>query len=147
MLAELDGPVNDDHPDVSRSHESEWCLSAFPSGLLIWEDVEEDDEPRHLADVRRALTSLSKVVDRRWRAIPVPLPDRRSLGAMANGALNRLVSQRNEVLAAAERRGARNVRVFGSVARGDDEATSDVDLLVDLDDGVSVIGLAVSSAS
>ena len=61
---------------------------------------------------------------------------------MANGAVERLMEQREQVLAVAERRGARNVRVFGSVARGDDGPTSDVDLLVDLDDGVSLIGLA-----
>jgi hypothetical protein len=61
---------------------------------------------------------------------------------MANGAVERLMAQREQVLAVAERRGARNVRVFGSVARGDDGPTSDVDLLVDLDDGVSLIGLA-----
>ncbi len=42
----------------------------------------------------------------------------------------------------AERRHAHNVRVFGSVARGDDHASSDIDLLVDLDDDVSLIGLA-----
>lgn len=61
---------------------------------------------------------------------------------MANRALERLTEQRDEVRAVAERHGARNLRVFGSVARGDDGPTSDVDLLVDLDDGVSLIGLA-----
>jgi hypothetical protein len=34
------------------------------------------------------------------------------------------------------------VRVFGSVARGEDTETSDIDLLVDLDDGVGVVALA-----
>jgi len=72
----------------------------------------------------------------------VPLLDRRSLGAMANRALELLMEQRGEVLAVAGRRGARNLRVFGSVARGDDGPTSDVDLLVDLDDGVSLNALA-----
>jgi hypothetical protein len=43
-----------EHPDVSLTHESGWCLSAFPSGLLIWENVETDDEPRHMAGVPRA---------------------------------------------------------------------------------------------
>jgi hypothetical protein len=38
------------------------------------------------------------------------------------------------VIALAEQRGARNIRVFGSVARGEDTASSDIDLLVDLDD-------------
>jgi len=32
--------------------------------------------------------------------------------------------------------------VFGSVARGDDDAGSDVDLLVELEDGVGLVGLA-----
>ncbi|MEO6533812.1 MAG: nucleotidyltransferase domain-containing protein [Pseudolysinimonas sp.] len=36
----------------------------------------------------------------------------------------------------------RNVRVFGSVSRGEDTAQSDVDLLVDLDDNVSLLDLA-----
>lgn len=54
MLAELDGPEDDEHPDVALTHESEWCLSAFPGGLLVWENVEEDDEPRHMRNVARA---------------------------------------------------------------------------------------------
>ncbi len=44
----------------------------------------------------------------------------------------RLVEHRAEVLALAARRHASNVRVFGSVARGDDRPGSDIDLLVDL---------------
>ncbi len=45
----------------------------------------------------------------------------------------RLSARREAILAAAARRHASNVRVFGSVARGQDTDTSDVDLLVDLD--------------
>ena len=45
----------------------------------------------------------------------------------------RLRSRRTEVLDAARRAGARDVRVFGSVARGDEGPTSDIDLLVDYD--------------
>lgn len=45
----------------------------------------------------------------------------------------RLAERRAAVLAAAQRRHASNVRVFGSVARGVDGPSSDVDLLVDLD--------------
>jgi predicted nucleotidyltransferase len=37
-----------------------------------------------------------------------------------------------DIEALAARRGASNIRVFGSVARGDADSTSDVDLLVDL---------------
>ena len=42
-------------------------------------------------------------------------------------------TSRHQILCAAETFGARNVRVFGSVARGKDTGTSDLDLLVDLD--------------
>ncbi len=40
--------------------------------------------------------------------------------------------KRNEILRIAERHGAQNVRVFGSVARGEAGPDSDVDLLVDV---------------
>lgn len=53
----------------------------------------------------------------------------------------RLRHLRRAIIEAAERRGATNVRVFGSVARGDDTNSSDVDLLVDLRDGVGIVGL------
>jgi hypothetical protein len=45
LVAEFDR-VDSEHPDVSVKHESEWALSAFPSGLLIFENVEAA-EPRH----------------------------------------------------------------------------------------------------
>lgn len=47
--------------------------------------------------------------------------------------LAELRSRREEILAVARARGATRVRAFGSVALGDDSATSDVDLLVDLE--------------
>src|SRR5262245_51203859 len=53
VLAELDGPPDDEHPDVALSHESGWTLSAFASGLVVSENVEADDPPRRLTEVRR----------------------------------------------------------------------------------------------
>ena len=44
--------------------------------------------------------------------------------------------------AAAARHGASNVRVFGSVARGEADAASDVDFLVDFEPGRSLLDLA-----
>jgi hypothetical protein len=55
-----------------------------------------------------------------------------------------LRSHRRAILDAAARHGARNVRVFGSTVRGDAGPTSDVDFLVDIEPGRSlldVIGL------
>jgi predicted nucleotidyltransferase len=44
--------------------------------------------------------------------------------------LDDLRTRRDEILALAEKYGAYNVRVFGSVARGESTSESDVDLLV-----------------
>jgi uncharacterized protein len=41
--------------------------------------------------------------------------------------------RRDTVLQIAARHGASNVRLFGSVARGEERPNSDVDLLIDLD--------------
>lgn len=46
-----------------------------------------------------------------------------------------LRSKRQEILRVATKHGARNVRVFGSVARGEADAKSDIDLLIDLEPG------------
>ena len=50
-------------------------------------------------------------------------------------------NSKSEILAIAERRGARNIRVFGSVARGEGDRANDVDFLVDLDPGRSLLDL------
>jgi predicted nucleotidyltransferase len=49
--------------------------------------------------------------------------------------------RREEILRLAATRGARNVRVFGSVARGDSDERSDIDFLVDLEPGRSLLDL------
>jgi predicted nucleotidyltransferase len=48
------------------------------------------------------------------------------------GVSERIVEKRDQILQIAERHGARNVRVFGSAARGEAAPDSDVDLLVDV---------------
>lgn len=48
----------------------------------------------------------------------------------------------DEITRIAAHRGARNVRVFGSVARGEEDTTSDIDLLVDLDSDRDLLDLA-----
>jgi uncharacterized protein len=45
--------------------------------------------------------------------------------------LDAIRQRRLEILALARKHGATNVRIFGSVLRGDDNPASDVDLLVD----------------
>jgi predicted nucleotidyltransferase len=60
----------------------------------------------------------------------------------AGPSMGELARLRAEILAAAARHGATNVRVFGSVARGDADPASDVDFLVDFEPGRSLLDLA-----
>jgi uncharacterized protein len=60
----------------------------------------------------------------------------------AGPSMAELAGMRAEILAAAARHGASNVRVFGSVARGEADAASDVDFLVDFEPGRSLLDLA-----
>ena len=54
--------------------------------------------------------------------------------------LAELVNQKREdILRIAQRYGARNVRIFGSVIHGEDNAQSDVDVLVNFDSGRSLL--------
>jgi predicted nucleotidyltransferase len=55
------------------------------------------------------------------------------------GIRERVAQKRAEVLRAAARHGARNLRVIGSVARGEARPDSDLDLLVDVDQGRSLL--------
>jgi hypothetical protein len=48
-------------------------------------------------------------------------------------------AKRNEILKVAALHGARNVRVFGSLARGEAREDSDVDFLVDMEPGRSLL--------
>jgi uncharacterized protein len=52
-----------------------------------------------------------------------------------------LKDQREDILRIAAQHGAHNVRIFGSVARGDARPDSDVDLLVELESGRSLLDL------
>lgn len=56
-------------------------------------------------------------------------------------SLAELRARREKILEIAARHGARNLRVFGSVARGDADDGSDVDFLVDMDAGRSLLDM------
>ncbi len=53
-----------------------------------------------------------------------------------------IASQKEQILAIARKNGAYDVRIFGSVARGEARPESDVDFLVKLEDGRSLLDLA-----
>lgn len=54
-------------------------------------------------------------------------------------SIQQIQSQRAAILQLAAKRGARNVRLFGSVARGEAGASSDVDFLVEFEKGRSLL--------
>jgi predicted nucleotidyltransferase len=57
-------------------------------------------------------------------------------------ALEALLKEKREsILYICAKHGARNVRVFGSVARGEADEQSDIDLLVDMEPGRSLLDL------
>ena len=53
--------------------------------------------------------------------------------------------KREDILQIAARHGARNIRVFGSAARGEDRPDSDLDLLVEMESGRSLVDLVALS--
>jgi predicted nucleotidyltransferase len=70
----------------------------------------------------------------------------RRLSVLSGPVGRRLRRRRREVIAAAAAHGVSNLRVFGSVARGQDRPDSDVDLLADLPAGMSLFGLGRAQA-
>jgi hypothetical protein len=44
LILELGEPDDPEHPDVAVQHETGWTLSAFGSGLILWENVEDGPE-------------------------------------------------------------------------------------------------------
>ena len=89
----------------------------------------------------RTLTKLIEATGHHLAIDLVPTSGQR-LGLPATPIGRRLRRRRRAILDVAARHGASNVRVFGSVARGDNTPDSDVDLLVDLDDGVGLLSRA-----
>lgn len=90
------------------------------------------------------LRTLAKLIEATGHQLAfelIPAP-RTQLGLPDTRLGRRLRRRRRALIDMAARRGARNVRVFGSVARGEDTDTSDIDLLVDLDVSVGVVSLA-----
>jgi uncharacterized protein len=57
--------------------------------------------------------------------------------------LDLLKSRREEILALAAKHGVTDVRVFGSVARGEDTPNSDIDLLIDMEKNRSLLDMAI----
>ncbi len=79
-------------------------------------------------------------LERLLRAAGAGLISSRSRDGQRTSRLRRLLHEhRQEILEVAANHHASNVRVFGSVARGEETDRSDVDLLVDMEPGRSLL--------
>jgi uncharacterized protein len=94
------------------------------------------------------LPTLERLLAACGRRLEIQTPPARRPGSVSSvrGRLgpqaDRLRRRRRQLLDAAERHGVSHVRAFGSVARGEATARSDVDLLVDLKPGHTLLDLA-----
>lgn len=62
---------------------------------------------------------------------------------MRSGAdiLERIMAERDRICEISARHGAQNIRIFGSVARGEAKEESDLDLLIDLEPDRSLLDI------
>ncbi len=89
-----------------------------------------------------ALSTLAALVDATGFELTVGLRRQpRRLRALSGPVGRRVYRRRRDLVAAAAAHGLSNLRVFGSVARGQDQPDSDVDLLVDLPPNLGLLGL------
>jgi predicted nucleotidyltransferase/DNA-binding XRE family transcriptional regulator len=89
---------------------------------------------------RRSRTSQAAISEyEAGRRVPEPATLRRILWASRPLPSTVLDQRREAVLEVAERFGVSHVRVFGSVARGEDGPYSDIDLLVRLPAGMRAV--------
>lgn len=90
-----------------------------------------------------SLPTLERLVRAAGCELDITVRDRRpQVQTLGGPAGRKLFERRRKVRDIIARHGMFNVRVFGSVARGEDTVESDVDLLVDVAPGVGLIGLA-----
>ena len=55
--------------------------------------------------------------------------------------IEQVTKKREEIFEIARKHGAKNIRIFGSIARGDTVPGSDIDFLVDMEHGRSLLDL------
>ena len=89
-----------------------------------------------------SIPALARLIDAAGFELTLGLRRSPSHLRRLSGPVGRRVRRhRNDLVAAATALGVSNLRVFGSVARGEDHPGSDVDLLADFPPGLSLSGL------
>jgi predicted nucleotidyltransferase len=95
------------------------------------------------ADHGLTQTEIAQAIGRSQPEVSRLLRIHRAAKFRPSSPLGRLLNKhREEIIAIASEHKASNVRVFGSVARGEDEPSSDIDLLVDLAPDADLLDIA-----
>jgi predicted nucleotidyltransferase/DNA-binding XRE family transcriptional regulator len=95
-----------------------------------------------LPTLERLLSACGRRLQVRAVRATEPSAPSTSLRGQLGPRARELRRRRRRLLDAARGRGVRRVRVFGSLARGEEVPASDVDLLVDLEPGRTLLDLA-----
>jgi uncharacterized protein len=89
-----------------------------------------------------SLPTLARLIDAAGSELVVDIQHQPPQLSRLSGPVGRQVRRkRRDLVAAAAAHDVTNLRVFGSVARGEDRPDSDVDLLADLPPGMGLLGL------
>jgi uncharacterized protein len=89
-----------------------------------------------------SVPTLARLIEATGFELTLGLRELPSRLRQLSGPIGRRVRRhRHDLVAAAAAHGVSNLRVFGSVARGEDRQDSDVDLVADLPPGLSLLGL------
>jgi predicted nucleotidyltransferase/DNA-binding XRE family transcriptional regulator len=89
-----------------------------------------------------ALSTLARLIEAAGYDLVVDIRRKpRHLSRLSGPVGRKVRRKRRELVAAAAAHNVTNLRVFGSVARGEDRPDSDLDLLVDLPPGMGLFGI------
>lgn len=131
-----------DSADIIRNAREFACLTqaalAERSGIPQ-SSISAYERGRHVPSVE-TLSALLAATGQALLVGPATTPDPGE--GHGKPTLELVRERRSELQAAGMTLGVSNIRIFGSVARGDDRPDSDVDMLVDLREPVGLIGLA-----
>lgn len=113
-----------------RAHVAQSVISAYEAGRR-----------------QPSLPTLAKLIDAAGCDLVVDVRQQPPQLSKLSGPVGRQVRRkRRDLVAVAAAHDVTNLRVFGSVARGEDQPGSDVDLLVDMPPGMGLLGLGRAQA-
>jgi predicted nucleotidyltransferase len=101
-----------------------------------------NDKHPLFADLKGIVDKTAQLIrPGKFMTVGTPNPDKMRERGSSMTVEEKLREKRGEILRIAAKYGARNVRVFGSIARKEADEQSDIDFLVEMDPGRSLLDL------